>query len=449
MSPMNLWMVWIVLLTSVSAPTDPIQDIRRLKQDHGVYLEAVSADAALLLAEEQHLQDRQYNARFFSPWHRTSPRYAREDVEEEFHEGFGKTGFGENRRPHDPAWIRRVCANAQLEAYPNSGRRAITLVNANMRTVPTQKPHFRSCGPDACDYPFDRFQQTLVAANTPLWVSHMSADGAWLLAETGFTYGWIPAREAAWVDDAFVQRWESGRYAAVLQDETPFYSVNGRFLFNTSLGMMFPEEGPVGGPHLVLAAVADEEGRAVIRQVVLPEEAAAAKPLPLTRRNLARVANVLVGQPYGWGGMYENRDCSAMIRDLFAPFGIWLPRNSKDQAREGGRWVDLSMLKPVEKERVIRRDGIPYLTLLYTKGHIMLYMGVHEDDVLVFHNFWSVRTKGKAGLQRKRIVGRAAVTTLRPGGNRYGKGKYGYLRGLLGMTFLTDPASIPKAQEER
>lgn len=443
MSPMNLWMVWMVLLTSLPVPAGPpIQDIQHLKQDHAAYLQAASADVALLPPEEQLRQDQRYNARFFSPWHRTSPRYTREEVEEEFREGFGKTGFGENRRPHDPAWVRQVYANAQLEGYPNSGRRAITVVNAHMRTIPTRKPHFRFCGPAACDYPFDRFQQTLVAANTPLWVSHASADGAWLLAETGFTYGWIPAREAAWVDDAFVRRWEAGRYAAVMHDGTPFYSINGRFLFKADLGMMFPEEGPIGGPHLVLAAVADEEGRAVIRQVVLPEEAAAVKPLPLTRKNLARAANVLVGQPYGWGGMYENRDCSAMIRDLFAPFGIWLPRNSKDQAREGGRWIDLSMLKAVEKERVIRRDGVPYLTLLYMKGHIMLYMGVHDDAVLVFHNFWSVRTKGKAKSQRRQIVGQAAITTLRPGGVRHGKGKDGYLRGLLGMTFLTAPESM-------
>ncbi len=443
MTPMNLWMAWIFLLSSLSVPVDSIPDIRNLKQDHTAYLQAVRTDADLVPLEEQLRLDRHYNERYFSPWHRSSPRYSREDVEEEFREGFGKAGFGENRRLHDAVWVRRVYSNAQLESYPNSGRRAITIVHVHMRTVPTLKPNFRSCGPVACDYPFDRFQQTLVAANTPLWVSHVSADGAWLLAETGYTYGWIPARDAAWVDEAFVTRWEAGRYVTVLHDETPLYSVDGRFLFKAHLGMMFPEEGPIGGPHLVLAAVADENGRAVIRQVVLPEAEAAVKPLPLTRRNMARMANVLIGQPYGWGGMYENRDCSATVRDLFAPFGIWLPRNSKDQARDGGRWVDLSRLSPPEKERVIRKDGVPYLTLLYLKGHIMLYMGVHDDSVLVFHNFWSVRMKGKAGLKRKRIVGQAAITTLRPGGDLRGKGRDGYLRGLLGMTVLAGPEPVP------
>jgi hypothetical protein len=313
-----------------------------------------------------------------------------------------------------------------------------------MRTIPTVRPYFRSCGPGACDYPFDRFQQTLVPANTPLWISHVSADGAWLLAETGFTYGWIPARETALVDEAFVRRWETGRYAAVLRDETPLRDAEGRFLFKASLGTMFPEAGRGENGYRILTAVADENGRAVPREALLTEGAAVPKPLPLTRRNLARVANALAGQPYGWGGMYENRDCSAMIRDLFAPFGIWLPRNSKDQARAGGRWVDLSALKPADKEWAIRRDGIPYLTLLYLRGHIMLYMGEHDGALLVFHNFWSVRTKGAKRSRGKQIIGQAAVTTLRPGGELQKGGKGGYLRGLLGMTFLAGPGTPPE-----
>lgn len=43
----------------------------------------------------------------------------------------------------------------------------------------------------------------------------------------------------------------------------------------------------------------------------------------------------MMGQHYGWGGMFGLRDCSAMTRDLLAPFGIWLPRNSVAQARTG------------------------------------------------------------------------------------------------------------------
>jgi cell wall-associated NlpC family hydrolase len=65
------------------------------------------------------------------------------------------------------------------------------------------------------------------------------------------------------------------------------------------------------------------------------------------------MANELIGEAYGWGGLYQNRDCSAMVRDMFSPFGIWLPRHSEDQAREGGEFIDLTTFSPEEKEKVI------------------------------------------------------------------------------------------------
>ena len=103
-----------------------------------------------------------------------------------------------------------------------------------------------------------------------------------------------------------------------------------------------------------------------------------------------------------------------MIRDLFTPFGLWLPRNSKEQA-EAGRFISIRNLSPAEKEAQIIRQGMPWRTLLWTPGHIMLYIGVHQGQPLIFHNFWSIRTQDADGNKGKLIVGQAAVTTLHPG----------------------------------
>ena len=35
------------------------------------------------------------------------------------------------------------------------------------------------------------------------------------------------------------------------------------------------------------------------------------------------MANRILGQSYGWGGLYET-DCSAALKDLLS-FGLWLP----------------------------------------------------------------------------------------------------------------------------
>jgi hypothetical protein len=92
---------------------------------------------------------------------------------------------------------------------------------------------------------------------------------------------------------------------------------------------------------------------------------------------------------------------------------------------------------------MILKKGIPYLTLIWRRGHIMLYIGSHQGRVLVFHNFWGVRTKGFLGRETKKIVGHAAITTLHPGMEFQDgdKPESDYLNGILGMTLLANPGN--------
>jgi hypothetical protein len=128
-----------------------------------------------------------------------------------------------------------------------------------------------------------------------------------------------------------------------------------------------------------------------------------------------KIANELIGEPYGWGGLYGNRDCSSMTRDFFAPFGIWLPRHSEDQVKEVGIYTDLSSMSPEQKEKIILEKGVPYLTVLWRKGHVMLYIGEYQGHTLIFHNIWGIKTKDLRGREGRKIIGQAVITTLRPG----------------------------------
>jgi cell wall-associated NlpC family hydrolase len=164
----------------------------------------------------------------------------------------------------------------------------------------------------------------------------------------------------------------------------------------------------------------------------------------MTAENMAAIANELVNEPYGWGGLHGNRDCSAMVRDLFAPFGIWLPRNSAHQAKQGGSFIDLSDLSADEKEGVILAQGVPYLTLLWRPGHIMLYIGSYEGEPLVFHNMWGISTRDLLGRRGRRIVGHAAITTLHPGRELFGydAASADLKKNIIGMTLLVRPSGL-------
>jgi hypothetical protein len=397
----------------VSPPV--IRDIQRLPQDASFYLLQDRADRPALNPSAQEAMDERFNRVWFAPWHRIQPAHEKGDLLKRLERFRCNLGFGENKQPHSPQWLEQLEQNVALESFPNAGFAAITLTGANLRELPTHKPHFNAFDLPGEGFPFDNLQYSAIPANTPVFVSHWSADRSWALVESHYGVGWIPSSEVASVDGAFMQSWEAGRYVTIVKDDWPIYDDSGRFLFRAPLGLMFPLAAELPDGYRVLAGVADQNRSGRLRESTLPQEAATLKPLPLTPANLARMANEFMGQPYGWGGLYGNRDCSATLKDLFAPFGLWLPRNSSHQAHSVGTFIPLGHLSPAAKQDTILARAVPFLTLLWTKGHIALYLGEYGGEPVVFHNLWGVHTRDWRGREGRVVVGRAAVTTLHPG----------------------------------
>jgi NLPC_P60 stabilising domain, N term/SH3 domain (SH3b1 type)/NlpC/P60 family/SH3 domain of SH3b2 type len=395
---------------------DAIRDVRELRQDHATYLNGNMKTNEPLTWASQVWMDEDYNTIYFSVWHQKSPFHALPDrVREDFSKFAAKPGYGENKRLHPPSWMKKIQHNAALKNYPNAISRGILTRNSNLRVLPTSSPHFSSANGDISAWPFDNLQRSSVPANTPVFVCHISLDKSWVLVETSFTFGWIPTEDLAYVDDAFVKTWETGRYAVIMRDQTSVLDENSRYLMTVSVGHIFPLTGHSADSLQLLVASRDQNQNAVSRKGYIPADAAVLKPLRFNLVNAARIANEMIGEPYGWGGMYGHRDCSSMTRDFFSVFGIWLPRHSEDQVKEAGTYINLKGLTPEAKEKVIQEKGIPYLSLLWRKGHVMLYIGSKDGRALIFHNIWGIRTKDLQGHEGRKIIGQAVITTLQPG----------------------------------
>lgn len=357
---------------------------------------------------------------------------------------FGKPGwYGENRLARPEGWLTGLEAGAGLAAWPNRNDFAVTVRRADLRLLPTDKPAFENFQSAGGGYPFDLIQQTAIPPGTPLRVIHASVDGDWLYAESPVAAGWLLPSDAAAVDPAFIWQWNTGRTAAVLAEGIPVRTADGRFRFRAPFGTALPLLRRSGQGLHVLVPVTDGNGAASAVEALLSAETAAERPVPLTPGRLAAAVNAMMGQAYGWGGLYGNRDCSAVLQDLFAPFGILLPRHSSAQAAAGDSTVDLSRMTPEVKERVILADGIPFLTLIHLKGHIMLYVGPSGGRACVFHNLWAVRTADATGTEGRHIVGRAVITTLSPGRSVPNADPAGdLLKRADRMTFIVRPDSV-------
>ncbi|PKN17585.1 MAG: hypothetical protein CVU71_16110 [Deltaproteobacteria bacterium HGW-Deltaproteobacteria-6] len=412
----RLAVILFFILSGCVAVPDTIRDVRELRQDHASYFTDITGSEEPLPHASQARMDEDYNIIYFSVWHQNSPFHALPDrVQKDFKKYAHKPGYGENKKRHSPSWLKKLQNNASLKNFPNALSRGITTRNTSLRELPTNSPHFNTPDGDGSAWPFDNLQRSSAPANTPVFICHLSADKSWALVETSFTYGWIPVEDFASVDDEFVKDWESGRYAVILRDQTSVLDENGGFLVRASVGHIFPQAAAAADKIQVSVAVADQKRRAVIRRGFIPAEAAAAKPLRFNLVNAAKIANEMIGEPYGWGGLYGNRDCSSMTRDFFAVFGIWLPRHSEDQVKEAGATINLQGLPSEEKEKIILAKGVPYLSLLWRKGHVMLYIGAKDGRALIFHNIWGIRTKDLAGREGRKIIGQAVITTLQPG----------------------------------
>jgi hypothetical protein len=416
-----------------------IRDLTDLSQDPLSYVDRNAADTPLLPQPEQARLNAESDLQYFAPWHRTEPHHTPELASWGFREYAGNPGYGKGGRPHPPDWIRKMAVNAHLDDYPQGIFPAVTVNRTDFRHLPTREPHSNyPTGPNN-GYPFDNLQASSAPAGMPVLVTLVSRDRRWFLTETNHLLGWVSVTDIAAVDAQFMWTWENGRYVTIVRDKTPVR--DGKIvLYRAPLGAVFPKVGEDAERTWIWTAARDARGKALLRKAAVAKETAADKPLPFTPRNVARLAREMAGEPYGWGGLGGKRDCSALIRDLFAPFGLWLPRNSSEQA-VAGKFTSFRNLASAEKEALIVREGAPWRTLLWTPGHIMLYIGVHQGKPLIFHNFWSIKTRDADGKKGRVIVGRASVTTLHPGRELQNLDLPGAdrLDGLEGMVFLGEP----------
>ncbi|BAP55900.1 NLP/P60 protein [Thioploca ingrica] len=403
----------ILLESDPSANKKPyiIRDIRTLPQDATVYLNPTCSSQALILPENHRALNAEFDRKFFAPWQQLKPNISKAEYLWHFSSYSNNLGFGENQKQHSPEWLKQLTTLAHLEDYPNTNRQAITITNTYLRLLPTAKPHFHTEN----SYPFDTLQNSAIWANTPLFIAHISQDQSWVLAESPLVEGWIPIEDIAFVDEAFINKWLTNKYVVITQDQVPLYGKNQLFRFKTHIGALFPYVGENATHYDILMATVNNETRqAVIEKTQLLKTVSALKPITVLPINLAKMINQLLTQPYGWGGLYEDRDCSSTLHDLFTPFGLWLPRNSATQSRIG-ELISLENLTPTAKEQKIVNEAIPYLTLLWKPGHIMLYLGTYQDKAIMFHNFWSIRTKNEMGERERTVVGQASITSLQPG----------------------------------
>jgi cell wall-associated NlpC family hydrolase len=323
-----------------------------------------------------------------------------------------------------------------FEAYGTANRYGVTTRYTDLRNFPTSKPLFKDPATAGEGYPFDYLQNSSIHANEPIYISHYSKEGGWAYVFTSYATGWIDVRNIAYIDKTKRTTWMKAKQIYITVDDYPITNSRGEFLMYSKVGMLLPAIDLSSDAYEAMVVTASINGKPHYHTVELPRHSARETVSAFTKENVLPLIDEILQTTYGWGGIDKERDCSSTLRDLFAPMGIWLPRNSYQQAQVGKK-IDLSRMSDQEKVERITQEAIPFETLLYKKGHILLYLGSYEGNIAVFHNVWGIKTL-RNGVEGRKVIGKSVITSLQPGKEQpdYDESE-DILKNLMSMNVIT------------
>lgn len=281
----------------------------------------------------------------------------------------------------------------------NAVRFGFSVRDCALRTWPSALPLYG----EANDVEYDLARESTLHTWERIAVLHISADGAWLLVQAYNYIGWVSAGDVALTDR---QSWQALWKQDFVMVRAPRLVLGGSAYDPQTGGTVLTV-----GTRLPLtqATAADNAGLTSAYAVLLPMRGAdgtlktAVVRIPygddvcagyakFTERELLRQVFRLLGQRYGWGGMFGGWDCSSLCADTYAVFGVRLPRNSSRQARVGASH-DVSAASDEQKMALLSdlRPG----ALLELKGHMMFWLGVYEGKGYVIHSTHGFQNPGQ------------------------------------------------------
>lgn len=310
----------------------------------------------------------------------------------------------------------------------------------DQRILPTDEPLYRNI----TDMAIDRLQNNTMDIATPVVVLHRSADLAWYYIVAPFSEGWARADCIALCPLEQMERYEA---------RTPFIVATAaradlfadpqlrRYRDRVQMGTRLPLLQETDGDTVqVLIPTRGEGGWCVFDAAYASTSQVHRGYLPYTPRAALTQAFRLLNTPYGWGGMYGEQDCSRFVQEVFASFGIVMPRNSAQQGRVGSLITSFDKTRTAEKRRETLADSARGgITTLQFPGHIMLYLGDIDGEPYAIHGLYAY-TEPRPDDERQISINRVAVTSLALGD--------GTTRGSLLMRVTTVRRVSPETAEK-
>ena len=283
----------------------------------------------------------------------------------------------ENGVPLPRSRYGQAVDNCGFNALPErqAVRFALTTTRAGLRHLPESAGWYE----DDYDTHYDLLQGTTVDPAEPVAVLAESRDKRFCFVEMRNFIGWMDRNALVFTDRKEWMKYAAPKEFLVITGHKKEIPVSDKLSLTFQMGSRLPllrSKPQADGTWLVSVPIGVDR---TLREatVRIPADDTVNKGwLPYSENNLIRQAFRFLGDLYGWGGLEESVDCSMFTADVYRSMGIDLPADAVEQMYAMPEVVDLEKMNAKEKRAAIGklRPG----DLLFTDGHVMMYLG--RDD---------------------------------------------------------------------
>jgi len=330
-------------------------------------------------------------------------------------------------RPIPAATLAAITANTAADAIPASVtvRYGMALRRAQLRTLPTALRAFP--GKDLTD--FEVFQGGTLFPGDPVAILHTSRDREWLLVLSEQGPVWVRPADIAEGSAAEILSYrQRGAGRVVTGDKVlTVFTPEAPALSELQLDMGtrvpladLPPDQPVNGegPYqswTVLLPERGADGRLHFAPALVPKTRDTAPDyLPLTRANIIRQAFKFLGERYGWGHLYNSRDCSGFTSDTYHSMGVILPANSGQQGQTPAVRHQLFTAADGHEARVAAVMAADIGDLIVVPGHVLMILGKVDGQPYVIQDVPYAVFREPSGKLRMTKTNQVSVTPLLP-----------------------------------
>lgn len=275
-------------------------------------------------------------------------------------------------------------------------RYAVTVTRANLRFLPTDTAWVDASGVRKEDC----LQGTAVDPAEPLAVLMDSDDKKFCFVQMRNYRGWVSKDDIAFTDRGTWMNYAAPSRFLVVTANLAMVDVGGRKeIFQ--MGSRIPLIDHAWQTWKISVPTADASRRLVEKRVSVPHDVKIFHEgwLSYTTNNIIRQSFRFLGDAYGWGGLDNSVDSSALAADVYRTVGIELPRDSARQELAMSHRVELPPILTEDERNSVIASAMPG-SLLFQPGQVSVLLGTtHEGKPMVLQALYQCGASGLNGTE--------------------------------------------------